>query len=188
MRLLAILALVVTTSACGGGTTQKPAESPEGKTAGIEGSGSSGGSALKLPGDCVDPLSDGDRHDATKPFDKRVQLDVRNEDLDGDGVTDVFVKPGWACGESCNRSAYVIRGTCGHYVGTFPSTDRFETLDTKTNGLKDLSTRPKRQEEDGQVHCYNVIWKFDGTEYKRAKKRECECKEEGAKCTAWEDE
>ena len=59
------------------------------------------------------------------------------------------------------------------------------STDDKTNGLKDLSTRPKRQEEDGNVHCYNVIWKFDGTQYQKAKIRECECKAEGGKCTAW---
>lgn len=184
---VALVALaVVLTSACGGGTAQKPPETAgagESKPGGGEGATSS----FKPPGDCVDPASDGDSRDSTKPFDKHVQPDVRSEDLDGDGIVDVFVKPGWSCGESCNRSVYVVRGTCGHYVGTFPSTERFETADTKTNGLKDLSTRPKRQGDDGAAHCFNELWKFDGTQYRKAKIRECECKAEGGKCTAWGD-
>ncbi|MGZ3420456.1 MAG: hypothetical protein ACXWUG_15175 [Polyangiales bacterium] len=177
---VAILAVVLT-SACGGGATQKPPESAESKSGGEEGPSSS----FKPPGDCVDAASDGDRHDPTKPFDKHVQPDVRSDDLDGDGVVDVFVKPAWSCGDSCNRSVYIVRGTCAHYVGTFPSTDNFESTENKTNGLKDISTRPKRQGEDGQTHCFNEIWQFDGKEYKKAKHRECECKAEGAKCTAW---
>ena len=30
-----------------------------------------------------------------------------------------------------------------------------------------------------------VIWAFDGAVYKESKRRECECKSENAKCTAW---
>jgi hypothetical protein len=180
---VAVFALaVVLTSACGGGT-QKPAESASSEGKSSESSGEAS-SSFKPPGDCVDAASDGDRHDSTKPFDKHVQLDVRSEDLDGDGIVDIFVKPGWSCGESCNRSVYIVRGTCAHYVGTFPSTERFESEETKTNGLKDLSTRPKRPGDDGGVHCFNEIWKYDGQQDKKAKIRECECKE-GGKCTAW---
>ncbi len=143
----------------------------------------------KLPGMCVDPLTDGDIRDATRPFDKHVQLDVRSEDLDGDGVVDTFVMPAWPCGDSCNRSAYVVEGgtACAHYVGTFPSTDAYNTLEHKTNGLYDLSVRPRRVESDGEMHCYNLVLAFDGTKYKEARHRECECKTEGAKCTKWED-
>lgn len=183
---VAIFALVLFVAVgCGGGGSSKPAESPADKSG--ESTASSSSSSFKPPGTCVDVVSDGDTHDSTRPFDKHVQLDVRDFDLDGDGVVDAFVKPAWACGNSCNRSAYVVRGTCGHWVGTFPSVDRYEALDSKTNGLKDLSVRPRREEEDGQLHCYNVILKYDGTEYKEAKRRECECKEEGAKCTAWNE-
>lgn len=178
----AIPFVIFTVIGCGSGNSAKPVE-----TGGEKPTGESTGSALKMPGDCVDPVSDGDRHDSTRPFDKHVQQDVRDEDLDGDGVVDAFVKPGWSCGESCKRSVYVVRGTCGHYVGTFPSMDKFETVETKTNGLKDLSTRPRIQEEDGKIHCYQVILKFDGTAYQPGKKRECECKDEGAKCTAWDE-
>ncbi len=157
------------------------------------GGGGGGGGAtappvekVALPGECVDPLPDGDKRDATRPFGKHVQLDVRDEDLDGDGIADLFVKPGWHCGESCNRSVYIARGTCGHYVGTFPSIERYESMSTKSHGLKDLSVRPRKVEEDGEMHCWQLVLKFDGKEYKQAQKRECECKEKDAKCAAWE--
>lgn len=187
-RLALILgtALLLALGACGGG--QKPADSAAGKSGAEESGGGGGsGSSVKLPGDCVDPIADGDRHDPARPFDKHVQQDVRDEDLDGDGAIDSFVKPGWSCGDACKRSAYVMRGHCGHYVGTFSSVDRYEALDTKSNGLKDLSVRPRRVEDDGEMHCYQIVLKFDGTEYKQAKHRECECKDEGAKCAAWNE-
>jgi hypothetical protein len=174
-----VLALLV---GCGGGNSGKPAN-----TGGEKTDDGKSGAGLKMPGDCVDPLSDGDRHDSTRPFDKHVQQDVRDEDLDGDGVIDAFVKPAWSCGESCTRSVYVVRGTCAHYVGSFQSMEKFESMDTKSNGLKDLSVRPRRIEEDNQMHCYQIVLKFDGTEYKPSKKRECECKDDGAKCTAWDE-
>ena len=178
----AIPVIVLVLAGCGGEKGSKPVA-----TGGMKESGSSAEPARKMPGDCVDPITDGERRDSTRPFDKHVQNDVRDEDLDGDGVGDAFVKPAWACGDSCMRSAYVMRGTCGHFVGSFPSIDRYESIDTMTNGLKDLLTRPRRVEDDGQMHCYQIVLKFDGTEYKPAKNRECECKEDGAKCTAWNE-
>ena len=182
---LAIILFLSGLTACGGGG--KPADSAAGKSSDSEGTPAAAGNAMKLPGDCVDPVIDGDRHDAARPFDKHVQHDVRDEDLDGDGNIDSFVKPAWGCGDACKRSAYVMRGHCGHYVGTFPSVDRYEALDTKSNGLRDLSTRPRRVEDDGNMHCYQVVLKFDGTQYQKAKQRECECKDEGAKCAAWDE-
>jgi len=145
--------------------------------------------AAKLPGKCVDPVNDGDERDPSRPFGKHVQLDVRSDDLDGDGVADTFVMPAWPCGISCNRSAYVVASgsSCGHYVGTFPSTDAYSTLEHKTNGLHDLSVRPRKMGSDGELHCYNNVLAFDGKAYREIKHRECECKDEGAKCTAWEE-
>ncbi len=183
MRVAIPLFLLLVCSACGGGNTS-------GKAANTAGGGEEGGktetSGAKMPGDCVDPTVDGDRHDSTRPFDKHVQQDVRDDDLDGDGVVDAFVKPAWACGDSCIRSVYVMRGTCGHYVGSFPSQDGYFAQETKSNGLKDLSTRPRRIEDDSQMHCYEQIFKFDGTQYQPAQKRECKCDNEKM-CTAWQD-
>jgi hypothetical protein len=176
-----VLVLACAANACGGGGG-RPAASPENEEASAP-----AGKAWTPPGECVDPLVDGDRRDPTRPFDKRVQLDVRDEDLDGDGVVDTFVKPAWSCGDACRRSAYVVRGTCAHWVGTFGSVDRYETLESRSHGLKDLSTRPRRLEEDGALHCYQVILKFDGTEYQPARKRECECKDDEPKCAAWDE-
>jgi hypothetical protein len=177
------LFLLVVSIGCGGGSSSGKGANTGGS--GEEGAGASGESGLKMPGDCVDPVVDGDRHDSNKPFDKHVQQDVRDEDLDGDGVIDAFVKPAWFCGESCLRSVYVVRGNCGHYVGSFPSVDNYYSLETKSNGLKDLSTRPHVQESDNQTHCYETIYKFDGTAYKADKKRECKCDNEKMCAAEW---
>jgi hypothetical protein len=179
-----ITTLALGLSACGG--EQRPVASAA-SASNDPPAGAAVATGSPMPGDCVDPLADGDKHDPARPFDKHVQLDVRNEDLDGDGSIDTFVKPAWACGDACKRSVYVMRGTCGHYVGTFPSVDRYEALDQKTNGLRDLSTRPRQHEDDGEMHCYQVVYKFDGKAYQKARQRECECKDEGAKCTAWNE-
>lgn len=180
----AILAVAVTVLvACGGGTT-KPANN--GASSGTESTHESS-SGMKFDNDCVDPVADGDQHDPSRPADHHVQLDVKEYDLDGDGEVDYFVKPAWPCGHGCYRSAYVARGTCGHYVGTFPSEDNWEALDSKTNGLKDIKARPRKS--DGQeLHCFQVMWKFDGKAYEAEKHRECECKDEAPKCEAeWTD-
>jgi len=178
MRMAIPLFLLLVIS-CGGGK----APSKGANTGGSE-EGASAGSGATLPGDCVDPVIDGDRHDSARPFDKHVQQDVRDDDLDGDGVVDAFVKPAWACGDSCVRSVYVVRGTCAHYVGSFPSMDNYYAQETKNNGLKDLLTRPRRVEEDNQMHCYEQILTFDGTVYQPGKKRECKCDNEKM-CSAW---
>lgn len=182
MRVAIPLFLLVISMGCGGGSSGGKGA----KTAGSEdeSAGGGGSSALKLPGECVDPVIDGDRHDSNKPFDKHVQQDVKDEDLDGDGVVDAFVKPAWYCGDSCVRSVYVMRGHCGHYVGSFPSVDNYYAHETKTNGLKDISTRPRHMEDDNQIHCYEQIFKFDGTKYQPDKKRECKCDNEKM-CAAW---
>jgi hypothetical protein len=177
-----VATVVAALSACG--STPKANEP---KPEGGDEKPSSSSSGFTPPGDCVDPVADGDLHDPTRPFDKHVQLDVRDIDLDGDGVVDTFVKPAWSCGHGCNRSAYVVRSTCGHYVGTFPSEDAYEALDDKTNGLRDLKARPKRS-DGATLRCYQLVLKFDGKEYKTTKHRECECKDESPKCESdWTD-
>jgi hypothetical protein len=169
--------------ACGGGGGAKTVNNSGG---GGEGGGGSS-SGMKFDNECVDAVSDGDTHDPTRPADHHVQLDVKTADLDGDGEVDYFVKPAWPCGHGCYRSAYVARGTCGHYVGTFASEDNWDALDEKTNGLKDIKARPKRSDGE-QLRCYQVMWKFDGKQYQAEKHRECECKDESPKCEAdWTD-
>ena len=171
--------------ACGGGN--KPVSNPTGGGEPSGGSETSSASSLKFDNECVDPVADGDTHDPSRPADHHVQLDVKEYDIDGDGEVDYFVKPAWPCGHGCFRSAYVARGTCGHYVGTFPSEDNWDALDDKTNGLKDIKARPKKSDGE-ELHCYQVIWKFDGKQYQANKHRECECKDESPKCEAeWTD-
>lgn len=177
------LSMAVSFGCAGCGGTEKPAEAPKTETE----KPTSTGSVQEMPGDCVDPVSDGDRHDPTRPADHHVQPDVKGWDLDDDGVADAFVKPAWSCGQGCYRSAYVVRGTCGHYVGTFASSDRYELLDEKSHGLHDLKARPERPGDNGQ-QCFQVIWKYDGKQYQAARHRECECKEDSPKCEgSWTD-
>ena len=164
-------------AACG--SPPKPVAAPSSEAAAPSGKGS----GIALEGECVDPVADGDRHDSTRPADHHVQLDVRQEDIDGDGVVDFFVKPAWACGHGCFRSAYVARGTCGHYVGTFPSEDNWQVLDSKSHGLSDIKARPSKS--DGQaLRCFQIVYQFDGKQYEPNKHRECECKDEAPKCEA----
>lgn len=191
MRALHLLAFVSLSSAfvlaqplagCGG--TPTPANVPKGEATEAPKSGSSD---LSFSTECVDPMSDGDSHDPMRPFDKHVQLDVRDYDLDDDGKVDIFAKPAWSCGYGCMRSAYVVRGTCGYYVGTFPSEDNYEMLPEKSNGLHDIKARPK-QSNGTEVHCFQIILKYDGKKYQITKHRECECKEDSPKCEAnWTD-
>ncbi len=192
MRAVHLLAFVSLSSAfafalplggCGGSGT--PANVP--KAEGTEEPKPGGSSDLALGGECVDPVTDGDNHDSTRPFGKHVQLDVHSFDLDDDGKVDIFVKPAWSCGHGCNRSAYISRGTCGHYVGTFPSEDYYEMMPEKSHGLHDIKARPKRS-DGADLRCFQLMLSFDGKQYEVTKHRECECKEEAPKCEAnWTD-
>ena len=98
-------------------------------------------------------------------------------------MVDVFVKPAWACGRGCLRSVYVARGTCGHYVGTFPSEDDWQVLDSKSHGLSDIKARPSKSDGEA-LHCFQIVYQFDGKQYEPSKHRECECKDEAPKCEA----
>jgi hypothetical protein len=174
-------ALAGASVSCGG--TQTPAANPQPESSGGEKTDSpKSTSKIDLPGSCVDPVSDGDKHDSARPFDKHVQVDDETADLDGDGFPDVIVEPAWSCGETCNRSAYVMRGQCGHYVGTFPSQQRWEALEEKHHGLVDIMAHPSNFDDNNDKQCWQAVWQYDGSAYKRVKHRQCECKTEGAKC------
>jgi hypothetical protein len=130
-------------------------------------------------------------HDGTRPFDKHVQDDNDFQgDLDDDGHPDQAVEPAWSCGETCNRSIYVMRNSCGHYVGTIGTRHRYDVGDAKHHGLHDLSGYPTTYEADDTKHCWEVHYEFDGTVYKPLKRRECECAmtETTKRCSPdWED-
>jgi hypothetical protein len=186
----AIAATSVLSAGCGGAKTQTNAPTgdvePPKKADDTEAKAS-----VKLPGDYVDPVIDGNRHDGTRPFDKHVQDDNDFQgDLDDDGHPDQAVEPAWSCGETCNRSIYVMRNSCGHYVGTIGTRHRYDVGDAKHHGLHDLSGYPTTYEADDTKHCWEVHYEFDGTVYKPLKRRECECAmtETTKRCSPdWED-
>jgi hypothetical protein len=176
---LAITLSAVWLMACAGGSSDS--QSPSNNSGG----GSGNTSRVKVPGACVDPLVDGDLHDQTRTFEEHVHIDVHSIDLDDDGDTDFFVVSP-QCSTACVRSAYIARGSCGIYVGTFNSTSEFFPKDSKHEGLKDLVIHPHEQEDNNQ-HCYEARLEFNGKKYIEKARRECECKAPGeeAKCEAW---
>ena len=179
--------------AAGCGSAQPPAATP----ASAEGAEPKNTEAVasesdtKMPGACVDPVLDGDKHDGMRPFDKHVQDDNDfSGDLDDDGHPDQAVEPAWSCGETCSRSLYVMRKSCGYYVGTIGTRHRYDVLDEKHHGLHDIAAYPTSYEADDTKHCWEVRYQFDGTSYQHIKRRECDCvmTETSKRCAPdWED-
>lgn len=193
VRIAMAFAIAATTFlgvACGGGQTQPTTPANDGEPPPPKASGG-GMPQIALPGACVNPVADGDKHDGTRPFDKHVQDDNDfTGDLDDDGLPDQAVEPAWSCGETCTRSIYVMRQSCGHYVGSIGTRHRYDVLDEKHNGLHDLAAYPTTYEVDSTKHCWEVRYAFDGKVYKHTKKRECDCAmtETSKRCSPeWED-
>lgn len=194
-RVVVAFAIVATSFSLGAGCggAQVPAATPNGdeKPSKPSGGGDEQKPSVALPGKCVDPLVDGDKHDGTRPFDKHVQDDNHfSGDLDDDGHADQAVEPAWSCGETCTVSIYVMRKSCGHYVGSLGTRHRYDVLDEKHNGLHDLAAYPTTYEVDSTKHCWEVRYQFDGNVYKHTKKRECDCAmtETTKRCSPeWED-
>jgi hypothetical protein len=174
---VAIAAAAAFEVSCGGSQTQSTTPKPDVEEVKKPSpSEQESSSSVSLPGACVDPIVDGDKHDGTRPFDKHVQDDNDfSSDLDDDGTPDQAIEPGWSCGETCNRSLYVMRKGCGVYVGTIGSRHRYDVRDDKHHGLHDISAYPATYEADDSKRCWEVVWEFDGSQYKRTKRRECDC-------------
>jgi hypothetical protein len=102
-----------------------------------------------LPGDCapLPALAD--------------VMDVSEVDLDGDGVKDLLVPVDEAnCNKyDCPKTAWVVRGACGHRVGVIDvgRTASIEVTSTKEHGLVDVRV-------SGDMTDFT--YKFDGTEYR----------------------
>lgn len=124
--------------------------------------------SVKLPGACVDPTRHAAEHVArsngTTP-EQEVEFveEFSSElDLDGDGVNDAARFIG-ATGVTSEHLYYVMRGTCGHFVGQIASMG-LRTLSSTHHGLKDLGGEIECPPAD----CCYEEWRFDGTRYKRA--------------------
>ena len=96
-------------------------------------------------------------------------------DLDGDGTEDLLLDGG-AAHITHTYFIYIMRGGCGHYLGTYELDFSPGRLDTSHNGLFDLG---------GDMPCLPTCcstittreMEFDGWRYRvvRSRKREIDC-------------
>jgi hypothetical protein len=87
-------------------------------------------------------------------------------DFDGDGVADVIFSAG-AVDISEHVFLYVMRGSCGHFVGYFFSNHTpSETTSEAANGL--LVLQGRRASRTGAARREATLYRFDGTVYREA--------------------
>lgn len=128
---------------------------------------------LRLTGACVDPSQHAarlvaSRHPGSKASDW-TDLGVARYDLDGDGTEDLIIDGG-AANITHTLFFFIMRGTCGHYIGTYDIDFNPEPLPSSHHGLFDLG---------GTVAC--VIdccptstfreMEFDGSRYRMVRSR-----------------
>jgi hypothetical protein len=138
----------------------------------------------ELPGSCVDPWTDALERFAAldpsiDPMDQRalVRRDRLFEpeectiDLDGDGRDDMALGHAFFGGSGGHEwNLYVMRGNCGHWVGTVDSL-AIDTLTTSHNELRDLSLTVQA----GTCHWWEHRARFSGHRYRLVFERECRC-------------
>lgn len=87
-------------------------------------------------------------------------------DLDRDGYLDGYV-PRFD-GVAVVWDAYVMRGSCGHRVGTFPKLPADpHTTELGPTGLVDLTVAEPSIDKDGRRRKTPVTYRFDGARYVR---------------------
>ena len=120
---------------------------------------------LVLPGSCVDVMKDAKKHYPN-------ELEVIDVDLDGDGKKDKIVH---AAFHAMNDPYlfYVMRGTCGHFVGEVQSSGPPAVSGKKSKGLKsfDGSTKNPCNTECG---CFDSTdsYFFNGKTYVAGKSKQ----------------
>jgi hypothetical protein len=130
--------------------------------------------AAKLPGTCVDVVADAAKR-AAEPSIGGLEGEPPHDvpgapDLDGDGSADrLFAISGG--GTNVATFAYVMRGSCGHYVGNIGSTPEATPKAEKRNGLVDVRVIENSACEGAPCGCdVGEDWyRFDGTEYQHDK-------------------
>jgi hypothetical protein len=118
---------------------------------------------LRLPGACVDPEAYLRRHYKDR-FGVVGEIAV---DIDGDGYPDRILA-GSAVDITQDYFVFVIRGSCGHFVGLLQTeAGGLQPTSNRTNGLFDLEgTRVCRR--SCCPTSSRFTFKFDGTAYKLA--------------------
>ncbi len=120
---------------------------------------------VKLPGPCVNPKAD-----AAKRSIGGGAVEAENPDLDGDGKKDkIFTQSaqnhsfGWF---------YVMRGSCGHFVGESGPTDGFHVVGSKSKGLRSFEITASDKCGDCDCKEYTTPLYFSGAKYERGKTKE----------------
>ncbi len=139
--------------------------------------------AVALPGPCVDPMEDALQRWRAQPFtsnadDPQAMKDLPPFDFDGDGVPDRLL-----ASDIANVTfAYVVRGSCGHFVGDIMVRPQAEPNAPRHHGLIDVHEIDSNACEGAPCGCdVGDLWlRFDGTVYgideaasHRSREREC---------------
>ena len=120
---------------------------------------------VRLPGACIDPKTHASKTIDKGKYPDSLYTDVPGVDLDGDGVDDAVIFGG-ATNITSTHHLYVLRGKCGHYVGTLHTAASGLAPTTDVNaGLFDLEG-----ESACQRHCCTAgtrfRYRFDGRVYR----------------------
>lgn len=121
--------------------------------------------AVALPGPCVDPVKDVGTRPMEPSSSELPREAVPGPDLDGDGTPDRFVSLG--TNVTTNTYAYVMRGSCGHFVGDIGRMPEAWADAPRTKGLVELRMIENGQCEGNPCGCIvgESRFKFDGTQY-----------------------
>ena len=123
--------------------------------------------AFSAPGACIDVAAD-----LAKRTNSRAPQIVDKFDLDGDGKSDKIVRldlsevPG-------PTFVYVMRGVCGHFVGTFTA-NSVKLSGNKSKGLKSLEVFEQSVECTDPCKCNDksTAFFFNGKAYQAAKSKD----------------
>lgn len=116
---------------------------------------------LELSTPCVPVMLSLEELDASSRY-----APIYDVDLDRDGRLDVYVPR--LEGEDVVWDAHVMRGGCGHHVGTFvrlPADPH--TTEMGPEGLVPLTVAEPQVDEDGRERKVPVTYRFNGTAYER---------------------
>jgi hypothetical protein len=118
-----------------------------------------------------------------EPAAKDEVFDKSEIDLEGDGTRDVLLSAASTCSDAgeCTYEAFVVRGSCGHYVGSFRALN-LKTLPNLSAGLRDIEV--ERPEGCG---TRKQKLRFSGEAYAPFEESVCSCAAPGKEspCEPW---
>ena len=125
--------------------------------------------AFSAPGACVDPKGD----IAKRAAGSGAPQTVETFDLDGDGKPDKVVHLDLGAGTPNSIFAYVMRGTCGHFVGQL-SASSLKLSGNKSKGLKSFEALEKNADCTDDCKCSDKAtpFFFNGKAYQAGKAKD----------------